>query len=697
MEPDFSGYVTKAGLKCADGRTIMPGAFAHQDGMKVPVVYQHVHNDINQVLGHAILTKKEDGVWGDVYLNKGAAGTHTKMLVQNGDLDKFSVWAKDLDERGYMVHDGVIQEVSLCLAGANPGATVQNVLMHSGFDGDEMLFVGFEIERSSLKHSDTDAKPVEDAKKDEEGTDKPAEESDKTVEDVLETLSEDQRTAVNTVIDGVVTEAVTKALAEDAEPELTHDNMDSKKGTPMSRNIHQQFGADAGTATATKELKHDDMVSVLASYKGVPKNDLRSFNDSAGNGSLREFVRSAKGRELMHAEDYGIQNIEVLFPDAQALMARPTFIDRRQEWVKVFLGGTSHSPFSRVKTYYADITADEARARGYIKGEQKVDEVFPVFKRETGPAWIYKRQKLDRQDIIEITDFDVVAWMKVEMRGKLDEELARAALFGDGRPAMVGGEMNPDKIQDPGANNNKGDGIRAIINDNDLYTVTYDVPMAANATGTAWNALLDKAVESDEDYMGSGSKTAFMSFKTASRLLTIRDEFGHRVYRNLDEVAGDMGVSRIVKTPTALFPTDVLAIVLDLQDYNFGTNKGGELTLFDDFDINVNQYIYLIETYLSGALVMPYSAQVYKRVDATDTLVTPTKPAIAANVITIPTVTGVTYKRTDTNATVAGGSTITLDDTVLPSVTIEATPTDDTFYFGDNYDGRDSWTFNYRA
>jgi hypothetical protein len=364
--------------------------------------------------------------------------------------------------------------------------------------------------------------------------------------------------------------------------------------------------------------------------------------------------------------------------------------------VKVFMAGTSHSPFSRVKTMHADITADEARARGYIKAGKKVEEVFPVFKRTTGPALVYKKQKLDRQDIIDITDFDVVAWMKVEMRGKLDEEVARAALFGDGRPTMVNGELNPDKIQDPGGDNNSGDGIRAIVNDNDLYTTTYDVPLAADATGTDWNILMDTAIEAGEFYRGSGNKTAFVTFRTATRLLTIRDSFQKRIYRNLAEVAGDMEVDRIVRVPTELFPTDVLMVVLDLSDYNFGTNAGGEVTLFDDFDIDFNQYKYLMETYLSGALTLPFSAEVYRRVDTTDTLVVPTEPAVADNVITIPTQTGVSYFRTDTGAEVADASTITLDADALPIVQIEARP-DANYYFGDNLDQHDSWTFEYVA
>lgn len=672
MEPNFSGYVTKANLKCADGRMIMPGAFAHQDGMKVPLVYQHNHDDISQVLGHVILKQKEDGIWGDAFLNQSAKAVDAAHAVNNGDLDKFSIWAKDLDERGYMVHDGVIQEVSLVLAGANPGANITNVLAHGSVDPDDnLMVVGFE-----LKHADTEEKPEEkpdDAPPAEKPEGAPPAEGDgRTVADVLTTLNDDQRKAVNSVIDEIVESAVTEALTE--EPALTHDNIDSsKKGTKMTRNV---FAQQEGTTTLPS-LKHDDMKAVLTQAK-EQKVD-----------SLRDLVRSAKGKELMHADTYGVENIEILFPDAQALMRTPTFVDRRQEWVREFMAGTSKSPFSRIKTVYADITADEARAKGYIKANQKTEEVFPVFKRTTGPAMVYKKQKLDRQDIIDVTDFDVVAWMKAEMRGKLDEELARAALFGDGRAVD-----DPDKIAEP--TGTSGDGIRSIVNDDDLYSTTYSVPLPADPQGTDWNVLLDTVTQAQEHYMGSGNKTAFMTFRTASKLLTIRDEFGHRVYRNLSEVAGDMDVNKIVRVPTELFPTGVLAIVLDLSDYNFGANRGGEVTLFDDFDIDFNQYKYLIETYLSGALVLPYCAQIFVSVESTDVALVPTAPTVEDNVITVPTQVGVVYKRTDTGATLSQGSTVTLDPETLKTLKIEATP-ENGYYFESNSDQLDSWTFKYKA
>ena len=576
MEPNFSGYVTKANLRCADGRTIMPGAFRDQNGTKVPLVYQHNHDDVSQVLGHVMLTAKDDGVWGDAFLNGSPKAIDAGFAVEHGDLDKFSIWAKDLQEQGYMVHDGIIQEVSLCIAGQNPGANVSNVLTHGGLEDDDenLLVVGFEFKHADVKVEEKAPAPAE-ASADEE----------RTVEEVLKTLTPEQNNAINMVLEDIVKEAVTEALTE--EPAVQHSNLDSsQKGSSM--NVFDQTAKNP----ALPQLKHDDMKALLTKAR-ESKVD-----------SLRDLVRSSTGAELMHAATYGVENIETLFPDAQALMRTPTFIDRRQEWVKAFINGTSHSPFSRVKTAYADITADEARARGYIKANEKTEEVFPVFKRTTGPALIYKKQKLDRMDIIDVTDFDVVAWIKVEMRGKLDEEIARAGLFGDGR--TVGDD---DKIPEPtGAS---GDGIRSVIHDASLYTSTIQVALPASPVGDDWNLLLDAVTEASEGYMGSGNKTAFISYKIAAKLLTIRDDFGHRIYRNLSEVAGDMDVSNIVRVPTELFPAQVLCIVLDLADYNFGTNRGGEVTLFDDFDIDFNQYKYLMETYLSGALVLPYSAQVF--------------------------------------------------------------------------------------
>lgn len=614
--PNFSGYVTKANLECEDGRIILPDSFKHQDGTKVPLVYQHNHTDAAQVLGHVVLKNKEDGVWGDAFLNGTAQGINAGELVKHGDIDKFSIWAKNLVEKGRNVVRGNIKEVSLVLAGANPGAVItEHALAHSGYDVEEdVVIVGGEITHADPPAAD----PVV--------TDPPPASTDgNTVGDVLATLTEDQQAAVNQVIEEVVTEAVAAAQTE---AEAQHSALKLQEEEAMTRNVFDNSAT--GTVAEKPQLKHADQAAAIQAAKDGKVS------------SLRDFIREPAGQELMHASTYGVDNIEILFPDAQALMRTPTFVDRRQEWVRAFMAGCSKSPFSRIKTMYADITADEARAKGYIKATQKTEEVFPVFKRTTGPTMVYKKQKLDRQDIIDVTDFDIVAWMKAEMRGKLDEELARAGLLGDGRTAM-----DADKIQEP--TGNSGDGIRSVINDNELYTQNIGVALPASPVNGEWNALIDAATMGREDYMGSGNITAFMTYKTAATLMTIRDEFGHRMYRNLSELANDMDFNSIVRVPSGLFPADVLMVALDLADYNWGTNAGGQVTLFDDFDIDFNQFKYLIETYLSGALTLPYSAQIYRRETTGSSTVAAVAPTFTdgedgTGVVHIPTMEGASFK-----------------------------------------------------
>lgn len=573
MEPSFSGYVSKANLLCADGRTIMPGAFKHQDGNKVPLVYQHNHSDVVQVLGHVMLSDRDGDLWGDAYLNETNSAKHAQQLIDHGDIDKFSIWAKNLIERGDSVHQGDVQEVSLVLAGANPGATIANVLSHDDFD-EELAIVGFEIKHSDSVDVDDDT------------------DDDKTVGDVLDTLTPEQETAVNAVIDNIIRNAVEEAKndsnSDGTEDEKSIEHNDLEDGKKMTRNVFNQ------TPDKTAELKHSDVEKLFSVAK------------SSKTDSLRDLIRSSTGQELMHAGTYGVDNIEVLFPDAAALSKTPQFVDRRQEWVRTFMGAANKSPFSRIKTLYADITEDEARAKGYIKGHEKTEEVFPVFKRSTGPTMVYKKQKLDRQDIIDITDFDVVAWLKLEMRGKLDEELARAAIFGDGR--TVGDE---DKIAAP--TGPSGDGIRPIISDANLYTTKVTDLTAVTNMETA-NEFIDDVSGSFEDYQGSGSLSAYMPYALVSKLLRVRDDFGHRIYKSDAELASDMGLNNIVRVPTSIMNAanpKLMAVIFDPSDYNFGTNAGGNITLFDDFDIDFNQYKYLMETYLSGALTRVHSAYTF--------------------------------------------------------------------------------------
>lgn len=645
-KPNFSGYVTKANLECEDGRVILPDAFKHQDGMKVPLVYQHNHTDAGQVLGHVILSNKEDGVWGDAYVNGTVQGLNADALVKHGDIDKFSIWAKQLVERGRNVVKGNIKEVSLVLAGANPGALItEQALAHSGYDvEDDVVLVGYDLVHSEMDNDDDDDAEIEHAETE-------TLDDDLTIGEVLETLNEAQATAVNVIIADAVVNAVADAVLDaKTEAEAEHSALEeSLEELKMARNVFDQ--QQAAAADDKKQLKHADVVACLhAAREG--KVD-----------SLRDFIRKGGGDEIMHAGTYGVDNIEVLFPDAQALMRTPAFVDRRQDWVKVFMAGTGKSPFSRVKTVYADLTADEARAKGYIKATQKTEEVFPVFKRTTGPAMIYKKQKLDRQDIIDVTDFDIVAWMKLEMRGKLDEEIARAGLFGDGRATD-----SPDKIYEPIGNS--GEGIRSVLNDHELYTMNVAVVLPNSPANADWNALVDMFMMSREDYMGSGNITVFTTYRVAATLMTIRDEFGHRLYRNMGELASDMNVGQIVRVPSQLFPNDVLAVALDLADYNFGTNAGGQVTLFDDFDIDFNQYKYLMETYLSGALTIPYSAMIFRsETAATATINNPTAPTFidggdGTGVVTIPDVEGVVYMikgqpQNEGNIVIAGPTIVT--------------------------------------
>lgn len=671
MEPNFSGWVTRNDIECTDGRTIRHGAFEHQNEQTVPLLYQHNHDDVNQVLGKVVLKHMDEGVWGDAYLDDTPQGVNAGKMVKNKTLDKFSIWAKNLVERGADVLRGDIQEVSLVLSGANKGAVVKNVLAHSSFDEfDDIAVVGGEI-----MHSEEDSE-----------TDDTPDESEKTVGDVLSTLTEEQSAAVNAVIDDLVTEGVTEALAQgdvqndaDGEPdgEIKHSDTNSPEGNNMRFNLHEKNGS-----VEKAELKHSDVESLFTAARdnAVP--------------SLRDMIRKGRGKELLHAEDYGVQNIEILFPDAVSVQKSPTWVDRRQEWVRDFIAGTHKTPFSRIKTFHADITADEARAKGYIKGNEKTEEVFPIFQRTTGPAWIYKKQKLDREDIISVKSFDIVAWLKAEMRGKVDEELARAGLFGDGRPVMLGSVQNPDKIKEPSANSTSGDGIRSIYNDHTLYTSKFPVGLSANPTFQELQGIIDEVTIQREHYRGSGNLTGFITFRLAAKMLTMRDAFGHRIYKNLSDLAGDLEVNKLVRVPTELFPEDALLVLVDLSDYNFGTDGGGELTLFDDFDIDFNQYKYLMEVYLSGALTLPYSAQVFYTVepDSVET-VTPAAPDFTENTVTIPNVEGVVYTRSDTMAELDPDEEIVL--TTGQSVQIIARPAEG-YAFADGNPFK-TWNFAFSA
>lgn len=554
---DFSGWATRANLKCSDGRTIMKDAFKHLDGQIKPLVWMHQHNDPDNVLGHALLENRDEGVYTYCTFNDTDSGLTAKELVQHGDVNALSIYANRLQQDGSYVKHGEIREVSLVLAGANPGAYIDSVIRH-GEESDEeaIIYTGCNL---SLTHADEEEK--EDVKK----GDKTVEENkkdDRTIKDVIDGMSEEQKEVLYYLV-GAASEG---KLEEDNDTEGGNENMK-----------HNVFDNET---MQDDVLSHDAMQTIIG--------DAKRF------GSLKESF-------IAHSADYGIENIDWLFPEAKTLNTPPEFIKREMGWVQAVMNGTHHTPFSRIKSMFADITEDEARARGYMKGKLKKEEVFSLLKRTTTPTTIYKKQKLDRDDVIDITDFDVVAWLKSEMRIMLDEEIARAILVGDGRL-----NSSDDKINEQN--------IRPIWKDEDLYTIKSRVVVSEGANEA--EEFIDQAVRAMKDYKGTGSPIAFMTEEMLTECLLIKDTNKHRLYKNADEVATAMRVSKIVTVPvmeglTRMDNSDKLAlraIIVNLSDYNVGADKGGAINMFDDFDIDYNQQKYLIETRCSGALIKPFSA-----------------------------------------------------------------------------------------
>ena len=563
---DFSGWATKANLKCSDGRTIMKDAFKHNDGQTVPLVWNHQHNDPNEVLGHALLENRDEGVYAYCTFNDTESGQTAKLLVQHGDVNALSIYANQLKEHMSNVLHGNIREVSLVLAGANPGASIDSSSIKHGDNSDELeeaiIYTGEEI---SLYHADSlkDNGNTEDKKTDE----KPAEsktEGEETIGDIYETLTDKQKEAVC---------AIVGMALEGNKPE--DENDDSEGGTEMKHNVFDQ-----DTNKDENVLSHDAMNVIIG--------------DAKRYGSMRESF-------LAHAQDYGITGIDYLFPEAKSLNTPPEFIKRDTSWVSKVMSGVHHTPFSRIKSMFADITEDEARAKGYIKGKMKKDEVFSLLKRTTTPTTVYKKQQLDRDDVIDITDFDVIAWLKSEMRMMLDEELARAYLIGDGRLSS-----SDDKINEQN--------IRPIATDEDLYTVKAVVDVAADAdSDTIAKAFINKVIKSRKEYKGSGSPTLFTTEDVITDILLLEDGIGHKLYKSVDEVATTLRVKEIVTVEVmegakGAKGGNLMGIVVNLNDYNVGADKGGAINMFDDFDIDYNQQKYLIETRCSGALIKPYSA-----------------------------------------------------------------------------------------
>lgn len=557
---DFDGWATVANVKCSDGRVIARQAFEQNDGAIVPLVWQHGHDNVTNVLGHAQLEKKPEGVYAYGFFNGSAQAEHARELIEHGDVTSLSIFANHLKQDGNIVRHGNIVEVSLVLKGANPKATIENVSMAHG-DGDGYSAI--------IKMGDDDAVHEDfEGSEDSEDSEDKSPDGDKTIGEILSTLSDEQMEAVNYLI----------AAAIDGESEDSEDtDEENNEGDDMKHNVFEGDNKESQNV-----LSHADFAELVETAK-------------RNNTTLLE--------ELRHS-DYGIENIGYLFPDAKSISDEPMFLDRDQSWVSVVMNGTKHSPFARIKSIFADIRDDKARAKGYAKkAQKKTDEVIKLLTRTTSPTTIYKKQRLDRDDIVDITDFNVVAWLKSEMKGKLSEEIARAILIGDGRTMT-----DPDRVDD--------EAIRPIIKENDFYAIHKSL----EATTTD-ETLVDDIVMASADLEGSGSPTLFISKKRLVRMLLLKDKNGRRLYETEAALAGALGVTKIVTVPQfdglehelKGAPHELLGIVVDLRDYTIGSNAGAELGMAETFDLDFNQYKYLAETRLSGSLTAPYSALTISR------------------------------------------------------------------------------------
>lgn len=600
---DFGGWATKNDIRCSDGRTIRHNAFKENDGKRVPLVWQHDHKDPFSVIGHADLENREEGVYTYCKLNGSDMAKHVGMLIEHGDLTGLSIYANQLKQSGGDVIHGNIREVSVVLAGANPGACIEfATIAHGDGESEEeaTIYSGEPLEVMHADETEPPEKPEQSEEiehADEKETVKMAEENnDKTVKDVVDSMTEEQRNVMYYLIGQAIEDKDGgDDKKEEGEPEMVKHNL---------------FDNEAKT---TAYLTADD-------YKVI-------FNDAKRMGSLRDAVMAHMAQDdengaLAHAVDehgsylmddknnkirYGMANMNYLFPDYKTVQTPPEFIKRDTEWVNVVMGGVHHTPFSRIKSIFANITMDEARARGYIKGKLKKEEIFSLLKRTTDPQTIYKKQKLDRDDIIDIVDFDVVAFIKSEMRTMLDEEIARAILIGDGRLPSDDDHISSDHI-------------RPIWTDAELYTIQKDVTVVANDESETAKNFIRAAIKARVDYKGSGNPVLFTTESMLTDMLLIEDGIGHLLYANEAQLATMLRVSKIVTVPVMENQTrdgkTLAGIIVNLKDYNVGADKGGAVAMFDDFDIDYNQQKYLIETRCSGALIKPYSAIVLELVTA---------------------------------------------------------------------------------
>src|SRR6478736_1094503 len=730
MTADFGGFATRHDVQCADGRTILPGAFQENDGAVVPLVYGHDHNGIANVLGHCVLEYRPEGVYAHGYFNETPNGQLAKEQVKHGDLKFLSIFANNLQEKARAglqhakdVMKGNIREVSLVLAGANPGAFIDNLtIAHSDGsieDGDEaLIFMNVPIDSNDVVHADVET-------------------DDETIGDVVESMSEKQQNVLYYLVAQAAEGPSAKhdamehgdiGIGDDSIPDVA-ETMSEKQQNVLYYLVHQEMeeagalthsdtdttdtsggdtdgaantgGDTEGAATTDEagEVQHDDTqednsmthnLFAAAQQAGAarPQATLAHGNvsqedaikqivkEAKKNGSLKDALENYiehtgvnVGGQLQH----GIENIDYLFPDAQLLENAPGFISRRMEWVDTVLSGVRKSPFSRIKTITADITPDEARARGYIKGNFKNEEFFALSKRTTDPQTIYKKQRLDRDDVIDIVNLDVVAWLKAEMKVMLDEEIAGAILVGDGR--SIGDD---DKILETH--------IRPIASDAELYVTTVNVNLDDASSGV--EELVDAVIANRRYYKGSGQPTFFTTESTISAFLTVKDNFGRRLYANLNEVAAVLRVSAIVPVEVMERVPDLVGIMVNLADYTLGADRGGQATMFDDFDIDYNKLRYLIETRLSGALTQPKAAIVFRKVAGSAVLRVPAEPTFVDNVVTVATTTGVTYKNADTDATLTTAAPVTL--TEGQTLNVKAVPAAGS-YFANSED--DEWSY----
>lgn len=572
---DFSGWATRNDIRCSDGRTIRKGAFAEQDGTTVPLVWNHNHVDADNVLGHAILENRDQGVYAYCFFNDTKQGNNAKELVTHGDICSLSIFANQLKQNGGDVIHGAIREVSLVLAGANPGAKIENIMAH-GDNSEEEAIIYNDSDEINLAHSEEKEKMEEENK-------------EKTVKDVIDSMTEEQRN----VMYALIGEAIESTKGE------LDDDQSNEEENKMKHNAFEN--EDQNKKEENQTLSHSEFMEIVSEAKR--------------KGSMKDAFLEHNITEIPYLA-HSITNVGNLFPEAKAVSRVPEVVDRDQTWVGNVMASVKHTPFSRVKSFYANITADEARAKGYVKGAQKVEEVITALKRTTDPQTVYKLQKMDRDDIIDITDFDVVAWLKGEMRGKLDEEIARAILIGDGRSSSSADKVDPLKI-------------RPVYQDDTTYTIKRILTRATGADDSAFaKAFIKDVVKSRKEYKGSGNPTLYTTEDMLTSMLLIEDTTGRVIYDTIEKLKTALRVRDIITVPVmenvgredtgAKKKWNLLGVLVNLSDYNVGADKGGSVNMFDDFDINYNKYEYLIETRCSGALVKPYSAITFEEEISTE-------------------------------------------------------------------------------